>query len=604
MSDDDEFMLSAGDEDYDFEYEDEEEEMEDDDNEAMDCENKYYNAKAVKEDEPEEAIEQFQEIIEDPAAGEWAFKSIKQTIKCLTGSDAKTAAEREKKWTTTFEYYGKMLDLITSKTTSITRNYAEKSLNSMVANITKSAESEGSESSAKQLEKVHTMAIERLDANGSDGLWLKTKLKLAKLYIDVEDLTRAKTEIWELREKLDQPDTAQDASDNYMLELLSLQIQYYTLIGNTRELGVIYQQTLDIKSACLPHPRILGVIRECGGKMYMREKRWDKACEEFFQSFKNYDEAGSPAKIQILKYLVVASILSNSDINVFDSQELQPYRSDGRISQMMALHDGFYQSDISDFYRKIFLQKTDQDLLKDKFLKQYFDQIVDTVQRKYVAHIIKPFCALDISFLARKTSIDEEECRKLLVNLIVESNEGGNESLSNARFNKLTGHVILDSSVPHLEVPTLSQAQDLITCEASSTTGQLTQILYGGGAGGMIDSSSATVVEGHRVGGPHDVPLYCGGGHSMLEKEETEKFDMDIPLLYPVKPAKTFRNMSALEQVWNPVGPIKSKQMATFGQADLDEDDLDKPDMPYSRDEVLKIWTDRVVRVVDEVTNL
>ncbi|RDW33769.1 hypothetical protein B0I72DRAFT_135798 [Yarrowia lipolytica] len=559
--------------------------MEDDDNEAMDCENKYYNAKAVKEDEPEEAIEQFQEIINDPAAGEWAFKSIKQ-------------------WTTTFEYYGKMLDLITSKTTSITRNYAEKSLNSMVANITKSAESEGSESSARQLEKVHTMAIERLDANGSDGLWLKTKLKLAKLYIDVEDLTRAKTEIWELREKLDQPDTAQDASDNYMLELLSLQIQYYTLVGNTRELGVIYQQTLNIKSACLPHPRILGVIRECGGKMYMREKRWDKACEEFFQSFKNYDEAGSPAKIQILKYLVVASILTNSDINVFDSQELQPYRSDGRISQMMALHDGFYQSDISDFYKKIFLQKTDQDLLKDKFLKQYFDQIVDTVQRKYVAHIIKPFCALDISFLARKTSIGEEECRKLLVNLIVESNEGGNESLSDARFNKLTGHVVLDPAVPRLEVPTVSQAQDLITCEASSTTGQLTQILYGGGAGGMIESSSASVTEGHRVGGPHDMPLYAGAGHSMLEKEETDKGDMDIPLLYPVKPAKTFRNMSALEQVWNPVGPIKSRQMATFGQADLDEDDLDKPDMPYSRDEVLKIWTDRVVRVVDEVTNL
>lgn len=336
----------------------------------------------------------------------------------------------------------------------------------------------------------------------------------------------------------------------------------------------------------------------------MREKRWDKACEEFFQSFKNYDEAGSPAKIQILKYLVVASILTNSDINVFDSQELQPYRSDGRISQMMALHDGFYQSDISDFYKKIFLQKTDQDLLKDKFLKQYFDQIVDTVQRKYVAHIIKPFCALDISFLARKTSIGEEECRKLLVNLIVESNEGGNESLSDARFNKLTGHVVLDPAVPRLEVPTVSQAQDLITCEASSTTGQLTQILYGGGAGGMIESSSASVTEGHRVGGPHDMPLYAGAGHSMLEKEETDKGDMDIPLLYPVKPAKTFRNMSALEQVWNPVGPIKSRQMATFGQADLDEDDLDKPDMPYSRDEVLKIWTDRVVRVVDEVTNL
>lgn len=576
---DDEFMLSAGDEDYDFEYEDEEEEMEDDDNVDLDCENKYYNAKAVKEDEPQEAISQFEEIVEDESAGEWAFKSIKQIIKCLTTSatgSTETQAAKDKRWNRVFEYYGKMLDAIAGKNNLITRNYAEKSLNSMVANITKSAESENTEAATKQMEKVHTMAIEKLDESGSDGLWLKTKLKLAKLYIDVEDLPRAKTEIFELRSKFDEPETAQDATaDNYMLELLSLQIQYYTLTGNTRELGKIYQQTLAIKSACLPHPRILGVIRECGGKMFMREKRWDKASEEFFQSFKNYDEAGSPAKIQILKYLLVASILSNSDINVFDSQELQPYRNDPRIAQMMALHDGFYQSDINDFYR--ILQQTDADLRKDKFLKQYFDQIVGTVQRKYVAQVIKPFSALDISFLARKTHIDDSECRKLLVNLIVEGDTGAplgagaassSTSLPHARINKLTGHVVIDPAVPRLEVPTVQDAEDLITTE-SSTINRLTQLVY-------------------------------GGSDKSVSKAES-KFDMDIPLLYPAQPVRSFKSMAALEQMWNPVGPIRSKQMATFGQADIDEDQEGEPDMPYSRDEVLKIWSDRVSQVIDSL---
>lgn len=34
----------------------------------------------------------------------------------------------------------------------------------------------------------------------------------------------------------------------------------------------LYQQCLSVKSA-IPHPRIMGVIRECGGKMHMRESK-------------------------------------------------------------------------------------------------------------------------------------------------------------------------------------------------------------------------------------------------------------------------------------------------------------------------------------------
>ena len=33
----------------------------------------------------------------------------------------------------------------------------------------------------------------------------------------------------------------------------------------------LYQQSLHVKSA-IPHPKIMGVIRECGGKMHMGER--------------------------------------------------------------------------------------------------------------------------------------------------------------------------------------------------------------------------------------------------------------------------------------------------------------------------------------------
>jgi COP9 signalosome complex subunit 2 len=47
----------------------------------------------------------------------------------------------------------------------------------------------------------------------------------------------------------------------------------------------------------------MGVIREQGGKMHMSEKEWEKAQTDFFEAFKNYDEAGSPQRIQCLKFL-------------------------------------------------------------------------------------------------------------------------------------------------------------------------------------------------------------------------------------------------------------------------------------------------------------
>ena len=51
----------------------------------------------------------------------------------------------------------------------------------------------------------------------------------------------------------------------------------------------VLQKALAIKSA-IPHPRIMGVIRECGGKMHMHERAWADAATDFFEAFKSYDE--------------------------------------------------------------------------------------------------------------------------------------------------------------------------------------------------------------------------------------------------------------------------------------------------------------------------
>ena len=43
--------------------------------------------------------------------------------------------------------------------------------------------------------------------------------------------------------------------------------------------------------------------------MHMSEENWKEAQTDFFESFRNYDEAGSLQRIQVLKYLVLTTML-------------------------------------------------------------------------------------------------------------------------------------------------------------------------------------------------------------------------------------------------------------------------------------------------------
>jgi COP9 signalosome complex subunit 2 len=57
-----------------------------------------------------------------------------------------------------------------------------------------------------------------------------------------------------------------------LMEIYALEIQMYTETDNNKKLKEIYQQCLAIRSA-IPHPRVMGIIRECGGKMHMNESK-------------------------------------------------------------------------------------------------------------------------------------------------------------------------------------------------------------------------------------------------------------------------------------------------------------------------------------------
>lgn len=70
----------------------------------------------------------------------------------------------------------------------------------------------------------------------------------------------------------------------------------------------IYPKTVNLNAAVLD-PRIMGVIREEGGKMQMAEGNWEDAYNELYEAFRNYQEAGNSRAKDCLKVYIHTSFL-------------------------------------------------------------------------------------------------------------------------------------------------------------------------------------------------------------------------------------------------------------------------------------------------------
>ncbi|KAI1460127.1 PCI-domain-containing protein [Annulohypoxylon moriforme] len=398
MSDDD-FMQESDDEQYDFEYEDDD----GDDSGDVDIENKYYNAKQMKSSDPEEAIDEFLGIPAlEEEKGDWGFKGLKQAIKLEF---------RLGRWEQAVEHYTELLTYVKS---AVTRNYSEKSINNMLDYIEKESENEGAR---KAMEQFYSLTLNCFQSTNNERLWLKTNIKLAKLLLDRKEYLSVTKKLRELQKACQKEDGSDDPSKGtYSLEIYALEIQMYAETRNNKQLKVLYQRALKVRSA-VPHPKIMGIIRECGGKMHMSEENWKDAQSDFFESFRNYDEAGDLQRIQVLKYLLLTTMLMKSDINPFDSQETKPYRNDPRIAAMTELVDAYQRDDMHTYVNV--LQKN-QDILADPFIAENIDEVTRNMRTKAIVKLIAPYTRMKLEWIARQLKISEIEVQDILGFLIVD----------------------------------------------------------------------------------------------------------------------------------------------------------------------------------------
>jgi COP9 signalosome complex subunit 2 len=167
----------------------------------------------------------------------------------------------------------------------------------------------------------------------------------------------------------------------------------------------------------------LGVIRECGGKMHLREQEYEKAHTDFFEAFKNYDEPGSPRRITCLKYLVLANMLMRSTINPFDSQEAKPYKDNPAIQAMTNLIGAYQNNNIKEF--EGILHTNRQSIMDDQFIREHIEILLRSIRTKVLVKLIKPYTKIRIQFIAHELNIDISEVENLLVACILDDTVRG-----------------------------------------------------------------------------------------------------------------------------------------------------------------------------------
>ncbi|KAI9840251.1 MAG: hypothetical protein M1838_004143 [Thelocarpon superellum] len=473
MSDNDDFMQDSDQEEYDFEYEDEDDEG---NNPDVDIENKYYNAKQIKAASPEEAIGEFLGIAPlEEEKGDWGFKGLKQAIKLEV---------KLKRYDEAIKHYAELLTYVKS---AVTRNYSEKSINNMLDYIEKSSDDP---EARRSVEKFYSLTLESFQSTNNERLWLKTNIKLSRLWLERKDYARLGKKLRELHRACQRPDGSDDPSKGtYSLEVYALEIQMHADTKNNKRLKALYLKALKVRSA-VPHPKIQGIIRECGGKMHMSEGNWKDAQSDFFESFRNYDEAGSLQRIQVLKYLVLTTMLMKSDINPFDSQETKPYRNDPRIAAMTELVEAYQQDDI---HRYEAILQSKQDVLADAFIAENIDEVTRNMRTKAILKVIAPYQRFKVDFVAQQLCISVAEVLDILGLLIIDGQFEGkiDEALGTVEVTRTVSTERLDAmqmwgqSFVSLYSTVFNEGEGFKTEEASA-------LLMGGGAESGAGSSSAS----------------------------------------------------------------------------------------------------------------
>ncbi|KAJ1650390.1 hypothetical protein IWQ61_008795 [Dispira simplex] len=401
MSDDD-FMLD--DIDYDYDYDGSDGDMTDP---GFALEEVYNEAKSLRESNITAAVAKFHQVLEDESEpGEWGVKAAKQLVRihCQRAWVEKQGKEE------LLREYKRLLGYLEYPAT---RSDAENTFNDLLDQVTKN------DSQAEWMEDMYRVTLVVLNQPKYERLWIKTQLRLGKFWLSRGDYPKLYQITRQLHQVCDSTDgePPDHLKSNYLMEIYALEIQLYTALDQPQNLKSIYHQCIKLQSA-ISHPQIMGVIYECGGKLHLVEGNWTQAQTDLFEAFKNYDEAGDHRRIQVLKYLALAGMLSHSSIDLLDSPETRPYRNHPEIIDINRLTQAYQDKDYARF--RTVIARSQDTLLSDPFIAERMNAITRNLIRHELKKNLGAYRRITLSRLASRTGLALEMVQSLVMEMIID----------------------------------------------------------------------------------------------------------------------------------------------------------------------------------------
>jgi len=377
----------------------------------------------------------------------WNFKALKQSVRIHY-----KLGEREQM----LDNFRKLMDVL--QTENIGRAKAEKTTTKLLAFV------DGEQMSAiLQMYNIAFESIMSQTKNRNDGLWYKLKMKLAQTLVARSEYATLPRILREVEQHCMKEEGGVMVVDSRrsteLLQVYALDIQICTQRKETERLKTLYKKCMEQIESGIPSPKIVGVIRECGGKMFMNESKWADAYKDFHEAFSSYNSAGDSRRENCLKYLLIATMLKNGveseklqmeitqlqsegaqqneqqidqkkeemaglkRVDIFADQGMAPFQDRPNIRYLSDLVNAYLSSNIDGFNEIFNAHK--QEILDDPFVNTYVEDILLSVRTQAVIKLLKPYTEIGMSFVAEELQIAVQEVEFLLVALILDGKLSG-----------------------------------------------------------------------------------------------------------------------------------------------------------------------------------
>jgi COP9 signalosome complex subunit 2 len=258
-----------------------------------------------------------------------------------------------------------------------------------------------------------------LEKQGNKKAALRLELRQAQILLKNKDWDRLSRSLDTMHAACRLPDGSDDIHNkgNQLLDIYALYIHMEDMKKNNKKLKELYIRAGKITGFC--NPKTTGVINECGGKMHLRESHWNEANTAFIEAFRNYSEVGEKSQsAACLKYLVLANMLSGSNINPFDEPRAKAYSNLPEIAAMCGLVEAYQRKSLHDFER--ILNANKKSLLEDEVIQTYLPAVRKILKKHIFLDLVKPYTILSMKFIEQQLQLSTSEAEDLIVELILD----------------------------------------------------------------------------------------------------------------------------------------------------------------------------------------